>query len=215
MDDQKKAELERRVEQLRKGKAEVEANDPRPMTPEMEMVEERKSRDYEALIAKEVAREAREQLLQEELTPAEAAARRATKKARMAQVLSRGVLSTKLQQLIDMVVPPGYIGKFVRDTPEDIMKYKNLNYDFNYREGDHKGLHGTGDGRIRVGDVVLMTIAKEDHEILREINSDRVMSNFTRARGEYVNRSIEEAEKFGGRGAMPFDESEVRIITNK
>ena len=147
-----------------------------------------------------------------EKTPEEAAAEakriRAEKKARLAQVLTRGILSDKLRSVAKGGTPDGYVGKFVRDRNEDILRYQNLGWGFTYREEAPKGLHDAATGHIRIGDVVLMTIQREDHEILREIQSDRVKSALSKARKEYSSESNKEAQSGG---AVPFDESVVFV----
>lgn len=143
-----------------------------------------------------------------EPTPEEAAQIRAAKKARLTQILHRGVLSDKLRSIVKAGTPEGYVGKFIRDRQEDIMRYSNLGWGFTYREDAPKGLHDAPTGHIRVGDVVLMTIRKEDHEILREIQADRVKASLSKARKEYASESQKEAQTGG---AVPFDESVVFV----
>jgi hypothetical protein len=147
-----------------------------------------------------------------DLTPEEAeirASERATKKARYAQVLTRGILNEKLALAYNLSVPEGYAGKFVRDTEGDVIRYSNLGYGFTYREGA-KGLNASPDGRVRVGDVVLMTITREDIEILREIQSDRIKYKVgEQGRQEYTREAERAAE--GGKGPVPFDESSTTI----
>lgn len=148
-----------------------------------------------------------------ELTAEEAAVEakrlRAEKKARLTQVLSRGILSDKLKGIARAATPEGYVGKFVRERQEDVMRYQNLGWGFTYREGAPRGLHDPATNYIRVGDVVLMTIQKDDHEILREIQADRVKSNLSKSRREYVSESQKEAQTGG---AVPFDDSSIKII---
>jgi len=145
-----------------------------------------------------------------ELTPeeAEVKARRAEKKARYAQVLSRGILNEKLALAYKQSVPDGFVGKFIRDNEGDVVRYANLGYGFTYREGA-KGLNASPDGRVRAGDVVLMTISKEDLEILREIRIERVKYKVGEQGRQEYTREAEAAAEEGG--PIPFDESSTTI----
>lgn len=123
-----------------------------------------------------------------EPTAADAVRIRQEKKARIAQVLSKGILGEKLKSIQQACTPDGYRSKFVRDKFEDIIRYQNLFFGFTYREGAGDGMggvHATADGRIRVGDLVLMTIRIEDHEILQEVRTERTKNKLTQARREY------------------------------
>lgn len=143
-----------------------------------------------------------------ELTPEEATELRAKKKARVSQVLSRGVLSEKLQNILDQNTPDDRAGKYILDREEEIVRYQNLGYTFEYAEGVKQQRGMTGDGRIRVGDLVLMTISREDLEILREVRSETVKARLGAAKKEYAAHAMAEAERGG---AVPFDNSQTII----
>lgn len=141
-----------------------------------------------------------------DVTPEEAVQIRESKIAKITQVLSRGLLNDKLEGILKNATPAGRVGKFVRDRPEDIMRYENLGYTFDVKPGA-TGLHGTGDTRVRVGDVVLMTISVDDFELLREINARTVRQKLGVARKEYHNLTESRSDL-----AMPaFDESHTII----
>lgn len=134
---------------------------------------------------------------------AKALARRQEKKARLTQALTRGVLGDRLQSVYDAGVPDGYRGKFVRDDEESIIRYSNLGYVFTYK----KGGKAAPDGRIRVGDVVLMTISEEDRELLAEVKQEQVRKKLTAARREYLGTASEKEVA----GVKSFDESITAI----
>lgn len=140
----------------------------------------------------------------DEPTPEEAEAIRAQKKKRVAQVLTRGVLNAKLDNVYHASVPSGRVGKFIRDDFESTIRYTNLGYSFEYNSEAVK-LHGSADGHIRVGDVVLMTISQEDREILREVKREGIKRKLGAGRKEYTDRA-EQASREGS-GTAPFDES--------
>lgn len=144
-----------------------------------------------------------------EPTPEEAMELVRQKTARIAQVLARGILNDRLQGIYDTSVPDGYGGKFVRDNPDDIIRYQNLGFEFKYKEGA-EGLHGTPDGRVRVGDLVLMTINPEDRHILKEAKKQQVENKLTAGRRDYARSAQKEAP-----GVQSFDQSDVRVHKSK
>lgn len=142
-----------------------------------------------------------------EISPEEAARIAEEKIARVTQVLSKGILNEKLASIIERSVPKGRIGKFVRDSEEDIIRYQNLGYTFEVNAGA-RGLHGTGDGRIRVGDLVLMTISQEDREILNIVRNRAIQQKLSAGRKEYTRPAERAAE---ASGISIFDESQTTI----
>ena len=111
--------------------------------------------------------------IKKDLTP-EQAKERASKKAKLAQVLDRGMVSAR----IAVKNPdPSKHYEWPRNTDVDIDRWKSLGFEL---EQDKKtsieekaGLHGQGDSRIVVGDAVLMSTSKENYEILEELKAER------------------------------------------
>ena len=130
-----------------------------------------------------------------EPTPEEAEAIRTQKKARLAQVMMRGMTNEKLRLTYSKCVPKGYGGKFVRDD-DSIIRYKNLGFGFTYTK-EAEGLSSTADSRVTVGDVVLMTITLEDLALLKEIRHEKILQNLRKGKDEYKRRSEEHADKGG------------------
>lgn len=143
----------------------------------------------------------------EEMTPEEAERLAEEKIARITQVLSKGILNEKLSSILERSVPAGYVGKFVRDTEEDIIRYQNLGYTFEVTP-EARGLHGTGDGRVRVGDLVLMTISREDRNILSIARRREVQRKLSAGRKEYTRPAERAAESSG---ISVFDDSHTTI----
>lgn len=146
----------------------------------------------------------------EEPTPEQVEESREQKRARIAQVLARGVLNDKLQAVYDRFVPKGYVGKYVLDNDDEIIRYSNLGFEFVYVDPMPEGNNVTPDGRVRVGDVVLMTITQDNREILREVKQHKMKENLGLGRKEY--QTAAEAEAARG-GAVPFDESHIEVKT--
>ena len=133
-----------------------------------------------------------------EPTPEEAEAIVAQKKARLAQVMTRGITNEKLKLAYDKYVPDGFGGKFVRDSEGDIIRYTNLGFGFEYKEEiEATGVHGRADGRCAIGDVVLMTITKEDLALLKEVKKEKMLRNIGAGKDEYKRRSEKHADEGG------------------
>lgn len=146
--------------------------------------------------------------LQTEPTPEEADEIRAQKKRKVAQVLQRGILNSKLQAVYDACVPEGRKGKFIRGDDESFIRYSNLYYSRTFTDGALER-YGSVDGRIRVGDIELVTISDDDREILREVKQDRIMKNLGKGRKEYTAKADQAARE--GNAPVPFDESILKV----
>jgi len=112
--------------------------------------------------------------IKRDLTP-EQAKERASKKAKLAQVLDRGMVSAR----IAVKNPdPNKHYEWPRNTETDIDRWKALGFELEHDKkasaGNVKlGLHGQGDSRIVVGDAVLMSTSRENYEILEELKEER------------------------------------------
>lgn len=157
--------------------------------------------------AVDVAVEVEQKVRDPEPTPEEAEEIRRKKKARISQIMSGGILNERLQAIYDRSVPRGYRGKFVKDSDDYIIRYGNLGFVFQYSE-EAAGLHETSDGRIRAGDLVLMTIPEEDYSILDEVRTEKVKQKLSAGRDEY-HRQMQSS---GQEGSI-IDESDTQIST--
>jgi hypothetical protein len=134
------------------------------------------------------------QALEEEEMSAEDALKRAKtlqeKRAFFVQVLSRGVLNDRLNTA--GVVAEDRKALWIRERDEDIQRILALGGRLETsEESGEKGLHGTADNRIRVGDVVLMSVPREDYELLQDIKQDQTRDRLTAARREAVGKMRE------------------------
>ena len=150
-----------------------------------------------------VGREALEETTEEvpELTPEEAEAKAkelAEKKARIVQVLSRGVLNDRLAQSQNL--DSSQVGLWVRETREDVDRIRALGGEL-VTGGDVEGLHGAGDGRKRVGDLVLMSMPRDDYELIQLVRAERRAARLNRGKKEYTEKFVD-----GRQGAPGFDE---------
>lgn len=96
---------------------------------------------------------------------------RAQKKARLAQVLDRGIVGDRLR--VDL--PADVHGEWIFNDMTEIMRMEALGFRIDDVYAPKRALHGTGDGRSVVGDVVFMTCPMENHELIEEIKRDQYM----------------------------------------
>ena len=117
---------------------------------------------------------------------AETKATRLAKKAKLAQVLERGMVNARLE-VKDPDPNKHYM--WARDEDTSIDRYKSLGYELEHR-GKTQGLHDKGDSRIVVGDAVLMSTSMENHDMLAEIKEDQhAKRRNMSAKKEYVRMS--------------------------
>ena len=122
-----------------------------------------------------------------DMTAAEAMTK-AQRKAKLAQVLDRGMVSDRL---VVKKPDPSKHYEWCRDTEIDIDRWRSLNFEVEMDKGE--GLHGKGDGRKVVGDAVLMSCSKENFEILEELKEERkARKRKMNAKKEYVQRARRE-----------------------
>lgn len=131
-----------------------------------------------------------------EMTPEEALERRKERKARLANVLRRGPTNDRLANVIKVCVPDGRRGKFILEQQEAIIRASNKGFTFDYHDKAPKE-HLSPDGKVRVGDLVLMTISVEDRELHREIRQDAIRKNIAKGKKVYVEKAQAEAERSG------------------
>lgn len=110
---------------------------------------------------------------------------RATKKAKLAQVLSRGMVSSRL---VVKNPEPGKHYEWSRYTETDIDRFKGIGFELEEKKGE--GLHGKGDNLIVVGDAVLMSCSNENFEILEELKEERhARRRKVSAKKDYVKKA--------------------------
>lgn len=85
------------------------------------------------------------------------------------QVLSRGQVLANIHRLL-AYVPSGYIGQFVRETDLDISTYQALGFRILIDEkANQDSMTSTGDGKIRLGDQILMITPEENYVAIRVV----------------------------------------------
>lgn len=109
---------------------------------------------------------------------------RASKKARLAQILQRGFVNDKL--VVEGADPNRYYC-WVRDDEQEIMRCKALGFVLESEKG--KGLHGTGDNTRRIGDVILMSTPRDNYELIQEIRMEQKSRRSTLGKKEFLRRA--------------------------
>ena len=110
---------------------------------------------------------------------------KAQQKAKLAQVLDRGMVSDRL---VVKDADPRKHYEWCRDTEIDIDRWRSLGFEVEQEKGE--GLHGKGDDRRVVGDAVLMSCSKENFEILEELKAERKeRKRKMNAKKEYLMRA--------------------------
>lgn len=123
----------------------------------------------------------------EDLTPEEAAIRAEelqNEKARIAQVLAQGLV-TDMIRVEDGDPNRRYI--YVRERDVDVQKYEALGYRVETEAGE--GKHGTASNKRRVGDVILMSVPKDRHDLIEQVRAERVKTRLNSPVREYKDKS--------------------------
>lgn len=118
----------------------------------------------------------------EDVSPEEALSR-SEKKAKIAQLLRRGLVNSRLE------VSDGDPNKYycwVREHDPDIERMHTLGFEIETEAG--KGTHGAGDNRRRIGDVILMSTSKDNYEIIQEVRSEQKARKSQLGKREYLRR---------------------------
>lgn len=134
-------------------------------------VEARRAKELEEEGRKVLGDEDEEEISDEEIETL------AQKKRRIAQLLDRGYVADRLdaRKHLGSRYDEGRVYEWIRETDQDIDRAKAIGFRLEEKseEETEATSHGAGDTRIRIGDVVLMSIPKEDHEIIQEIKAEK------------------------------------------
>jgi hypothetical protein len=94
---------------------------------------------------------------------------RAQKKARLIQVLDRGVTHDRLK--VDL--PPDVYGEWVPNDTTEIAYKESLGFEMDTKYAPNRALHNRGDGKPIVGDCVFMVTSMEQHLLIEEIRREQ------------------------------------------
>lgn len=123
------------------------------------------------------------------LSNAERQKQRQQRKARYAQILERGVVGDRLH--VDL--PPDVYGEWVTNDLQEIYRKQALGFVIDTEYAKKRALHTNGTDQAIVGDVIFMTLPREDKEILDEIRQEQ----FDRINGKPGDRrSLKEEREY-------------------
>lgn len=142
----------------------------------------------------------------EDVSPEEAEliADQMAEEARIAQVLSMGLVSDMIR-IKDGDPDKRYV--WVRDREIDLEKFKLLGYELESKEG--VGVHSTGDTRRKIGDVVLMSIPRDRYNMIERVEQEMKARKMRGPIEEFKKRSLKE-QKAGGAGLLVGEDSVTR-----
>lgn len=116
-----------------------------------------------------------------DMTPTEAK-ERAKRKAKIAQLLKRGLVD---DLLVVRDLPKDRRGVYVREREVDINKYQALGYRIETKFGQKRENHDPGT-RVRIGDVVLMTTDRENYELIQEVKAEATERKLDAGKKDYL-----------------------------
>lgn len=94
---------------------------------------------------------------------------RAEKKAKLANIVDRGVVADRL----DVPLPDNLYGEWIPNDKAEIHRMEALGFKIDSEYATKRTLHDGADGRSIVGDTVYMVCERETKEILNEIRRER------------------------------------------
>lgn len=122
--------------------------------------------------------------------------------ARIAQILSQGRMNSRVRRLFENI-PNDRHGILVRERDQDIMFYKDLGFRIESETDNLKGEHSTGDSRVRIGDLILMTTSKKNIEVIRRVEKMQIRKKLDLERDQYKNNAQSNIHY----GIVPIDET--------
>lgn len=102
---------------------------------------------------------------------------RAERKARLAEVMFRGIVNAQLS----VPLPKDRHGVWVHRDQMEIAYYEALGYKVDDQFALKNAIHNDGSGKPIVGDTIFMTCSKEQKELIDEVNRDQYMRNNTKS----------------------------------
>ena len=139
------------------------------------------------------------------------AAEKGELKAKLTQILDRGIVNDRLK--VDL--PPDVHGEWVRNDPLEIARLKALGFeiDTKYAPSQARKLHDDGTDAPIVGDTVFMMCSREVKEIIDEIRFERHIER-NRKTSQREDKDLKEVVYRTSGGDVPaVSESKVRDAT--
>jgi hypothetical protein len=138
-------------------------------------------------------------------TPEERAIRLGEKKARLAEILTRGVVN----DMLTVNLPPEYKGEWVRADAMQVRAMQSMGFWLDNEFADKRVIHGDGTSGNRVGDVVFMVTSAENYDIIQQIKREQAAAN--EYKGLRAEVEFQNATKRATGGDIPtFVDSKVK-----
>lgn len=139
-----------------------------------------------------------------------ASAERGELRAKLAAVLSRGVIQDRLK--VDL--PDDIYGEWCRNDPLEINRLKTLGFEIDTVYAPARAINTNADGAAVIGDVIFMTCPRIVHDVIEEIRHDDLIKQHTKKRGKvrkYQGDYNKEEEDFVSRTKTDADPSGVHV----
>lgn len=136
-------------------------------------------------------------------------------KAKLTEILDRGVVQDRLH--VDL--PDHLHGEWVLNNPLEINRLKLLHFEVDTEYAPKRSIHGDGSSSGIVGDVIHMICPREVKEIIDEIRSDQAKEIYKTRKvagtdqGREDRDFIESVKKTPGFGVTAFSESKEHAAT--
>lgn len=138
---------------------------------------------------------------------------REQKKARIAQVLDRGMTNARLT----VNLPPDVYGEWCPNDPVEIERYRVMGFEIDTKYALHRATHGGGDLPI-VGDVIFMVAPIEVKELMDEVRTDQYKRKHGDPKKDQRTNQLEGrphgANELNTPGVKVIDESDTAIVSN-
>lgn len=118
------------------------------------------------------------------------AAERGELKAKLAQILDRGIIQDRLQ----VALPPDLYGEWVRNDPLEIMRMKGLGFQIDDKYATDRSIHSDGTSANVVGDVIFMTCDMLRHEVIEEIRHEQKLAVHMKKKTKSGDKNKEERD---------------------
>jgi hypothetical protein len=115
--------------------------------------------------------------------PVEEAIARLTR-AQIAQILDRGVVG---DQLNNVKLPDDWVPYWVRERQQDVDRFKALGGRIERKAPGQGGLHGAGDDRIRIGDLILMSLPRQVVDVILDIDEKAKLALTKKGKKEFLS----------------------------
>ena len=96
---------------------------------------------------------------------------RASRKARLAQVLNRSIVNDRL----NVALPPHLVGEWVRNDPMEINRMQALGFQVDTEYAPNRAIHGGGRAGAIIGDVIFMTTDRENKQMIDEVRHEQFL----------------------------------------